>query len=131
MNNYKYMINTNDTEWLEEASCVKNDLDLNLFFPKRKSDFSIELYEMCYLCPVRMKCLNFVSVRETDKTDEMHKFGFFGGLSPDDRQELYKNQPEKWETISKVMIINNIERRKAIELNKKRKRKVRKPKDDE
>lgn len=80
----------NSEEWRQYAACRK--MDTSLFIPpseKRGRSVTKEFdkaKEVCARCHVRLHCLNFA-------IEEGHiEFGIFGGLTPKQRQKLWRKK---------------------------------------
>lgn len=50
---------------------------------------------ICRECPVREQCLE-TEMRIEGSKHATHRFGIFGGLSPYQRHQLYKDNPGRW-----------------------------------
>jgi WhiB family redox-sensing transcriptional regulator len=68
-----------DLTWLDHAACA--DLDQDRFFVKAGDIIDPETQAICQRCPVRPDCL-----RHAYRSGHQH--GYFGGLSPRQRQRL-------------------------------------------
>lgn len=71
-------------EWTDRAAC--KGMDTNLFFEGNKSggvtQWSAEVRNACYTCPVQVECLDWALVNENR--------GFWGGMTPVDRRRARK-----------------------------------------
>lgn len=74
-------------DWLGESGC--RDKDPEDFFMGHGRAGYAEQRKVCFTCPVMELCLWFCMSRE----DSVHKFGFFGGMSPEERASL---RIDKW-----------------------------------
>lgn len=122
----KSMFETIDIDWLDDANCVKEDLDNSVFFPENKAQMKASTLEMCLACPVRMRCMKSVMDKNYIELDSKmnlgsknHHHGFFGGLNGKERMQLLSEDEDRWEDISEKLLIKNIEKRKKIEYNRK------------
>ena len=69
-----------DLTWLDRAACA--DLDQDRFFVQAGDRIAPETQAVCQRCPVRADCL-----RHAYRAGH-HQHGYFGGLSPRQRQRL-------------------------------------------
>lgn len=89
-------------DWRELALCAEVGSDM--FFvddvePNEALRQANERYpaakRVCQACPVRAECLDF-EMRIEGSKHATHRFGIFGGLSPYQRHQLYKDNPGRW-----------------------------------
>lgn len=72
-----------DADWRTEAMCAQTDPDI--FFLDKGGDGGGIAKAFCKPCPVRYQCLRFAMEQGIDQ-------GIFGGLSPNQRRKLRRNQ---------------------------------------
>ena len=66
-------------KWLDRAAC--GHLDVNEFFTTTGRALPFFITEICRTCPVRLECVTHAYDRELE-------CGYFGGLSPRQRQRM-------------------------------------------
>lgn len=71
--------------WVRRAACLEQAIDTDEYFPDDHGLPSAAALGCCASCPVRGECLATALVHEA--TDG-YRFGWWGGLGPDHRQEL-------------------------------------------
>lgn len=71
--------------WVEDALC--GEVDPETFHPKRGDDVE-PAKRICAQCPVRLPCLAYGLEHEA----ESYRYGIFGGLTPQERRALTKQQ---------------------------------------
>lgn len=72
-------------EWIEDARCATGMYGVEFFFPQQRSDTEAA-QKFCSQCPVAQKCLDLAMANEQDHA----RYGIFGGLTPEQRRELYR-----------------------------------------
>lgn len=74
---------------MQHASCLNQPTDI--FFPEYQGNTSESIWirakEFCHSCPVRKECL---ALAMSFESPDYRRHGIWGGLTPDDRDELYK-----------------------------------------
>ena len=83
---------TNTEPWTLEAKC--RDKDPELFYPGVSSGQRARQREakaVCEFCPVKAECLAYAMRIETTNG---HRYGVFGGTTPEDRMALHQAAKE-------------------------------------
>jgi hypothetical protein len=81
----RHLANARDAswKWLDRAAC--GHLDVDEFFTTPGTVLPFFIAEMCRGCPVRLECVTHAYDRELGS-------GYFGGLSPQQRQRMTLDQ---------------------------------------
>ena len=73
-------------EWVAKGQCKINNVDTNLFFPKRGSTLQVEEAKaVCAKCVVADECLDYALVNYI-------KYGIWGGTSERQRRALRRTR---------------------------------------
>lgn len=88
-----------DSNWMDEASCAT--LESTDFFPASDTVYfpTLDVAKTCLACPVRKQCIETIGIFETTRTsaDSVQKGkGFFAGLTPKLRKEVYQHEMSNW-----------------------------------
>ena len=88
-----------DTDWMGDASC--SAMDSTDFFPESDTVYfpTLDVAKTCLVCPVRKQCIETIGILETTRTsaDSVQKGkGFFAGLTPKLRKEVYQHEMSNW-----------------------------------
>jgi WhiB family transcriptional regulator, redox-sensing transcriptional regulator len=78
-----------DQSWMDKGACL--GLDPDDWFPERYGSYlkTSEALRVCHtLCTVRAECLAMA-------LEEGLQFGIFGGMRPEQREELHKERKRK------------------------------------
>lgn len=80
--------------WQHRARC--RGLDLDLFIPEGKVGSEARLAnrraaQYCAHCPVVRQCLE-LALRAEGSAPAQNRFGVYGGLTPDQRHDLYRRR---------------------------------------
>ena len=75
-----------DLEWLDRAACVDKPHDW--FHPSPGSMNYRRARNCCLVCPVRFECLDDAMESERDVTNDRHRHGMRGGLTPPERAAM-------------------------------------------
>lgn len=82
-------------KWQDDALCSQVGIDF--FFPK-KGGSVLDAKLICAGCDVLLKCLAYALEAEASEEAESgmksHRYGFFGGLSPNQRMEIARLMKE-------------------------------------
>ena len=74
-------------EWMTRAACAGQPTDI--FFPETVGIANDRVYdqarEFCARCDVRYECLKMALTLETA---DVRRYGVWGGLSPEEREQL-------------------------------------------
>jgi len=87
---------------VSSAACADKDTNA-LFFSDRP--VKRETREMCAGCPVKDACLEYIMEVEGD-ADRKHRFGFQGGLTSEERFQLYRISVGRPATPHRVLVVD-------------------------
>lgn len=77
-----------DDNWMAQAECGRQDLDLNIFFPRSKEErriFTPRALEVCKSCPVRIECKTYAIAHRIRE-------GTWGGMTASQRAKIPRHQ---------------------------------------
>jgi len=69
-------------DWTDYADC--RSVGPAPFYPEKGDTWSVGI-DVCRICPVRLRCLDFAMRLELGRPTK-HRFGIFGGLKPSQRR---------------------------------------------